>query len=146
MYEQLRFFRAKRRIPRLGVEDYINVCAKGFHYIRRFGVSGLGITNEGIMEVAVKRPVVVRVRLSDWVDRRKLTVRINQQPADCHLSGAWLYLSGLKQGDRVEIGIPMTVIRQDYEFRSEVFSFRWKGDAVDAVASEGKRLCFFDAL
>jgi hypothetical protein len=103
-------------------------------------------TNEGIMEVAVKRPVVVRVRLSDWVDRRKLTVRINQQPADCHLSGAWLYLSGLKQGDRVEIGIPMTVIRQDYEFRSEVFSFRWKGDAVDAVASEGKRLCFFDAL
>lgn len=100
-------------------------------------------TNKDVLEIKMRRPSLIRVRLSDWIERDKLHVTVNGKKAKTIFSGDWLYLPNLKPKSLVRIKIPMRVITTDYKFRGDTFTFRWRGDAVDGVSSTASRLCFF---
>ncbi len=103
-------------------------------------------TNGGVMEIRLKRKYLIRVRLSDWLDRDKLYITVNVKKLKPILSGNWVYLPGLQADSLVKIKIPMKITATDYRFRSDIFRFRWKGDAVDAAANLASNLCFFKGI
>jgi len=98
------------------------------------------------MEIKLKRKYLVRVRISDWVDREKLFVTANGKNTKTVFSGDWLYLPELRINSLVKIKIPMKIVTTNYKFRSDKFTFRWRGDAIDAAENLNPRLCFFKGL
>ena len=103
-------------------------------------------TNDDVMEIELKRKCLLRVRLSDWVEREALVITVNGERAKRVFSGDWLYLSGLDESSLVKIKMPMKTATTDYEFRSDIFTFRWRGDAVDGASNLNSRLCFFEGI
>lgn len=120
-------------------------------------------TNHDVMEILVLRAATVRVRLSDWVDGSKLQVdransvdvQVSSDTANSEegtavfrtvISGEWLYIYGMGENSRVRITFPMHVETKKYDFRGNIFTFRWRGDAVDAADNLERRLCFFPQI
>lgn len=103
-------------------------------------------TNGDVMEIKLKTDCLVRVRLSEWVDREKLDIMAGSEKLNSFFSADWLYLPGLRTGSLLRIKIPMRVITTDYQFRSDVFTFRWRGDAVDAARSLAPHFRFFKEI
>jgi len=103
--------------------------------------------NGDTLELYLKKAHPVRVRLSDWVDRERVAAKSRERDdIRTVVLGEWLYLFGLQAGDSATIRLPMAVRTVSYPFRGDTFTFRWRGDAVEAAASAGKRLTFFDEL
>lgn len=103
-------------------------------------------TNNDVMEIKARCPSLIRVRLSDWVERDKLCVTNYGKRTKMIFSGDWLYLPELGAKSLVRIKIPMKVVTTDYRFRGDTFTFRWRGDAVDAVRNLASRLCFLKSI
>ena len=103
-------------------------------------------TNDDVMEIELKRKYLLRVRLSDWVEREELAITVNGERKEGVFSGDWLYLSGLDKNSTVKIKIPMKTATSDYKFRSDTFAFRWRGDAVEGAKNLNPRLCFFKGI
>ena len=103
-------------------------------------------TNNDVMEIESGRKCTLRVRLSDWVDREKLTTTVNGERSKGIFSGDWLYLPGLDKNSLVKIVIPMKTVTSDYEFRSDLFTFLWRGDAIEGAKNLDPRLCFFKGI
>ncbi|MDP6081682.1 MAG: hypothetical protein QF435_16615, partial [Arenicellales bacterium] len=103
-------------------------------------------TNRDIMVVKLKRRRMLRVRLSNWVDRKQLRLTVNDKRTPMLISGDWLYLPVLNSRAMVKLKIPMKVVTTPYRFRKSTFVFRWRGDGVEAASNLSPRLCFFKAL
>ena len=103
-------------------------------------------TNDDVMEIELKRKSLLRVRLSDWVQREELEITVNGKRAEGFFSGDWLYLSDFDKNSTVKIKMPMKTVTTDYEFRSDIFTFRWRGDSVEGAKNTNPRLCFFEGI
>lgn len=60
--------------------------------------------------------------------------------------GEWLYLSGLRAGDRAKLRFRFERQREDVHFRQHCFSVAWRGEEVRAMDAPGKRLKFFPPM
>lgn len=101
-------------------------------------------TNNDVMEIKLKYNCLIRIRLSDWVNKDKLSVTVNNKRTRAVFSGDWLYLPNLRVNSVVKVKIPMKTTTINYNFRSDAFSLRWRGDAVDGASNPADgRLLFF---
>jgi hypothetical protein len=105
-------------------------------------------TNGDVLGLTMKKSGSVRVRLSDWIDRSQLRIEVDESssPVNSFFSGDWLYITDVAEQTYIQLHFPMKEQHQVYVFRSDLYTFLWRGDAVKAVAAPGKQLCFFDEL
>jgi hypothetical protein len=103
-------------------------------------------TNADVMDITVKRPATIRVRLSDWVVRGELEIKSAQSDIHTEFSDDWLYIFGMQENSKIHIRFPMHIETKEYAFGSNVFTFRWRGDSVEAADNLGRRLCFFSQI
>ncbi len=88
-----------------------------------------------------KDGLAVRIRIPTRAAARMLT------DVSHFVSGEWLYLSGLKEGQTIDLAFDFNTEIIEYPFRSgRVYTLRWQGEAVTGAKAPGKRLRFFDEL
>jgi hypothetical protein len=102
--------------------------------------------NNDVLKIKLKRKNTLRVRMSDWVETRKIVVSIDGRVIAPLVLDGWLYLDNLQGNEMIAVQIPMKSYVEEYPFREDVFKVRWKGDSVIAMANFGKRLCYFEDL
>lgn len=103
-------------------------------------------TNQGVLSIRMHKGGALRVHLSDWMNAAGMNVLVNGETANPVYSGEWLYLTGLPAGTSVDVPLMLRVQEQTYIYRADRYTFRWKGDAVEAADNMGRRLCFFEDL
>ena len=103
-------------------------------------------TNRNVMEVKLKKKTTLRIRLSDWTDKNRIRITVDNQKSRGLISGDWLYLTGLRSNSTARVVFPKKKATVDYRFRDHRFSFTWVGDQVVAATSGEKRLCFFKSM
>ena len=64
---------------------------------------------------------------------------------DCgvFVDGEWAYISVTEAGKPVLIHFDFVHMRRNYYFREKKWAMLWRGEEVERMTSEGKRLCFF---
>lgn len=103
-------------------------------------------THNEVLCIAVNAPGRVRIRLTDRMDRSKISIRNGPAHVVMTIEGSWLVLSGLEQGDCVEVAFPLQTEQKQYVFRDHSFTVLWRGDEVLALDGKGDRLLFFPKL
>jgi hypothetical protein len=103
-------------------------------------------TNHGKLVLRIRERRTVRVRLSERLDQSELSRSLDADGIKHHLSGRWLYLTDLTVGQDTGVVMPWTTEEEQCSFNGHSIQVRWNGDAVTAMSSQGKRLCFFPDL
>lgn len=112
-----------------------------------FAVRGpYAVEGEERIEITARSACSFRIRMSDWVRKDRLRVTVNGEEAEFLLSGHWLYMMDMSPNSRIAVAFPLEIARAIYEFRGETFEYEWMGDAVRAMDTKGRRLCFFDPI
>lgn len=103
-------------------------------------------THDGILSLKLRKGSGVRIRLPQRTDLGKLSKALDSSEYQWCISGDWLYLQQLPVGSTCHIPFVFKTEDETYEYNGHRLTFRWKGEAVIAATSKGKRLCFFPEL
>ena len=105
-----------------------------------------GTDDVGRLQIKVKQPRHLKVRIPEFVAAGQMLVRINGQPTIPREDHAFLDLGPVRAGDRVEVFYPLKARTTEERLAPGVFRFRWRGATVVGASPEQKiRPLFTDA-
>lgn len=102
--------------------------------------------SDGVLTVEAKSAGPVRIRTSNASVQSEPVVTVLPGHCSSVRSGEWIYVFGVRPGDRIEVRFDWKRQRVAYPIKDEVFTFELFGDAVEAASSNGRRLCFFPEI
>ena len=105
-----------------------------------------GVDDVGRLQIKVKQPRQLKVRIPEFVAAGQMLVRINDEKVAIREDGAFVGLGAVRPGDRVEVFYPLKARTTEERIAPGVFSFRWRGATVVGASPEQKiRPLFTDA-
>jgi hypothetical protein len=105
-----------------------------------------GADDVGRLQIKVKQPRQLKVRIPEFVAAGQMLVRINDEKVAIREDGVFLDLGTVRPGDRVEVFYPLKARTTEERIAPGVFSFRWRGATVVGASPEQKiRPLFTDA-
>lgn len=94
---------------------------------------------EGKVLVKNKTSKRVSIRLPGWVERSKLGVQLNGQPASVFWVGNFVVVDGLKPGDTVTLEFPVHEAKEQYTSGGRIYTLLFRGNTLVDVSPRDDR-------
>lgn len=92
----------------------------------------------GRVDLHMKLPRVVSVRLPEWARRSEARVYVNESPVDFRYERGYVLLEGVEAGDVVSVRYDLPLWSCTYTLGENTYIADFKGDTVVAIAPEGR--------
>lgn len=94
---------------------------------------------EGKVLVKNKTSKRVAIRIPSWVDRSKLAVQLNHQPASTFWAGNFVVVEGLKPGDAITLEFPVKEATEQYTYEGRKYTLSFRGNTLIDVSPRDDR-------
>ena len=98
---------------------------------------------QGRVDVIVKQPIDLELRIPIWVDQKQMSCRVSDQDVSADITGSYLKVSSLKPGDSVTVTFPMTERMELLEYQKRRYEVTFRGADAVAIDPPGTRGPFY---
>ena len=102
------------------------------------GVVRSGLPLEGRLTFVARLDRAVRVRIPQWVDAKRLAIRVNREAVKPKLKGGYAELGRLRPGDQVEVVFPVPVRIERERVDHVTYRTVWAGAQILQITPRGK--------
>jgi DUF1680 family protein len=96
------------------------------------------IPYQGRVDVKVKKPVDLSMRIPEWVKPAEARCRVNDRDRTLDFDGRYAHVGDVKPGDTVMLSFPIVEQTNSVQIEKRVYAFVRKGNEVVSVEPPGK--------